>query len=72
MKCNSTHLLLVDVGFPYVNPTYGKLLEAPIETPGVRSPQKPLGNNIFGFEDLPSGGDLDYNDVMIRISFSTV
>ncbi|MBE9238001.1 DUF4114 domain-containing protein [Anabaena aphanizomenioides LEGE 00250] len=31
-----------------------------------------LGNNIFGFEDLPGGGDLDYNDVMIRINFSTV
>ncbi|MBD2133122.1 DUF4114 domain-containing protein [Sphaerospermopsis sp. FACHB-1094] len=30
-----------------------------------------LGNNIFGFKDLPDGGDFDYNDVIIRISFST-
>jgi hypothetical protein len=25
-----------------------------------------LGNNVFGFEDLPQGGDLDYNDVIVR------
>ena len=25
-----------------------------------------LGDNTFGFEDLPSGGDLDYNDMIIR------
>ncbi|MBD2195155.1 MULTISPECIES: DUF4114 domain-containing protein [Calothrix] len=30
-----------------------------------------LGNNTFGFEDLPGGGDLDYNDVIININFST-
>ncbi len=29
-----------------------------------------LGDNIFGFEDLPSGGDRDYNDVTIRVSFA--
>ena len=26
-----------------------------------------LGNNTFGFEDLPSGGDLDYNDLIIKV-----
>ena len=26
-----------------------------------------LGNNTFGFEDLPSGGDLDYNDMIIKV-----
>ncbi|MBV6626937.1 MAG: DUF4347 domain-containing protein [Rivularia sp. (in: Bacteria)] len=25
-----------------------------------------LGDNTFGFEDLPNGGDLDYNDIIIR------
>lgn len=30
-----------------------------------------LGNNTFGFEDLPGGGDLDYNDVIINMNFST-
>lgn len=25
-----------------------------------------LANNVFGFEDLPQGGDLDYNDVIVR------
>ena len=24
-----------------------------------------LANNVFGFEDLPNGGDLDYNDMVI-------
>ncbi|MDX2100497.1 MAG: 5'-nucleotidase C-terminal domain-containing protein [Leptolyngbyaceae cyanobacterium bins.59] len=27
-----------------------------------------LGDNVFGFEDLPNGGDLDYNDVIVRVS----
>jgi predicted chitinase len=31
-----------------------------------------LGNNTFGFEDLPSGGDLDYNDIIIRANLSVV
>ncbi|NRB07136.1 MAG: DUF4114 domain-containing protein [Richelia sp.] len=30
-----------------------------------------FGNGIFGFEDLPGGGDEDYNDVMIEIDLST-
>jgi hypothetical protein len=24
-----------------------------------------LASNVFGFEDLPNGGDLDYNDVIV-------
>jgi Domain of unknown function (DUF4114)/RTX calcium-binding nonapeptide repeat (4 copies) len=29
-----------------------------------------LGNNIWGFEDLPSGGDADFNDVIVRMNLS--
>ncbi|MBD2666375.1 Calx-beta domain-containing protein [Richelia sinica] len=29
-----------------------------------------LGNNIFGFEDLPDGGDQDFNDVIVRVNLS--
>jgi FtsP/CotA-like multicopper oxidase with cupredoxin domain len=29
-----------------------------------------LGNNIFGFEDLPNGGDLDYNDVIVKVDLT--
>jgi VCBS repeat-containing protein len=29
-----------------------------------------LGDNIFGFEDLPSGGDGDYNDMVIRATLT--
>ncbi len=29
-----------------------------------------LGNNIFGFEDLPNGGDLDYNDIIVKVDLS--
>ncbi|MBN3894640.1 MAG: DUF4347 domain-containing protein [Nostoc sp. NOS(2021)] len=29
-----------------------------------------LGNNIFGFEDLPSGGDKDFNDMIVRVNMS--
>jgi hypothetical protein len=27
-----------------------------------------LGDNTFGFEDLAGGGDLDYNDVIVRVN----
>lgn len=27
-----------------------------------------LGNNVFGFEDLPNGGDQDFNDVIVRVN----
>ncbi len=29
-----------------------------------------LGDNVWGFEDLPGGGDLDYNDVIVKASLS--
>ncbi|MBD2346322.1 5'-nucleotidase C-terminal domain-containing protein [Anabaena subtropica] len=29
-----------------------------------------LGDNTFGFEDLPNGGDFDYNDVIVRVNLS--
>ncbi len=31
-----------------------------------------LGNNTFGFEDLPNGGDLDYNDIIIKMNFTQI
>ncbi|WP_292861976.1 putative Ig domain-containing protein [Nostoc sp. LPT] len=31
-----------------------------------------LGNNIFGFEDLPDGGDNDFNDVIVGVNLSIV
>lgn len=29
-----------------------------------------LGNNVFGFEDLPNGGDQDFNDVIVKVNLS--
>jgi Domain of unknown function (DUF4114)/RTX calcium-binding nonapeptide repeat (4 copies) len=29
-----------------------------------------LGNNIWGFEDLPGGGDADFNDVIVKMNLS--
>ena len=29
-----------------------------------------LGDNLFGFEDLPGGGDRDFNDIIVKIDFS--
>ncbi|MFP4008802.1 MAG: DUF4114 domain-containing protein [Spirulinaceae cyanobacterium] len=29
-----------------------------------------LGNNVFGFEDLSGGGDLDYNDIIFQVDFA--
>ncbi|MEM9639095.1 MAG: DUF4114 domain-containing protein [Pseudomonadota bacterium] len=31
-----------------------------------------LGNNTFGFEDLPNGGDNDFNDLIIRTEITAV
>jgi Domain of unknown function (DUF4114)/Calx-beta domain/RTX calcium-binding nonapeptide repeat (4 copies) len=31
-----------------------------------------LGNNTFGFEDLPNGGDFDYNDIIIKMNFTQI
>ncbi|MFS0518943.1 beta strand repeat-containing protein [Nostoc sp. UIC 10607] len=28
-----------------------------------------LGNNVFGFEDLPNGGDKDFNDIIVSVKF---
>ncbi|MEB3338042.1 MAG: DUF4114 domain-containing protein, partial [Leptolyngbyaceae bacterium] len=38
--------------------------------PGNTDHIRLLGNNIFGFEDLPMGGDKDYNDVIVAIKLS--
>ncbi|MEH1865488.1 MAG: esterase-like activity of phytase family protein [Nostoc sp.] len=29
-----------------------------------------LGNNTFGFEDLPNGGDQDFNDLIVQVNLS--
>ncbi|MBW4646456.1 MAG: VCBS repeat-containing protein [Goleter apudmare HA4340-LM2] len=29
-----------------------------------------LGNNIFGFEDLPNGGDKDFNDLIVKVNLT--
>ena len=29
-----------------------------------------LGDNIFGFEDMTGGGDMDYDDAIVRVSFT--
>jgi phage gp37-like protein len=29
-----------------------------------------LGNNVFGFEDLPGGGDQDFNDVIVKFTLN--
>ncbi|BAY89986.1 MULTISPECIES: DUF4114 domain-containing protein [unclassified Tolypothrix] len=29
-----------------------------------------LGNNTFGFEDLANGGDMDYNDVIVKVDLT--
>lgn len=29
-----------------------------------------LADNSFGFEDLPNGGDLDYNDLIVKVNFT--
>ncbi|MEM9925941.1 MAG: cadherin domain-containing protein, partial [Cyanobacteria bacterium P01_D01_bin.50] len=31
-----------------------------------------LGDNTFGYEDLPGGGDFDYNDMIVKVDFTTV
>ncbi|QKQ73186.1 DUF4114 domain-containing protein [Nostoc sp. TCL240-02] len=29
-----------------------------------------LGKNTFSFEDLPNGGDKDYNDIIVQLNLS--
>lgn len=31
-----------------------------------------FGNNTFGFEDIKGGGDLDYNDMIVKVALSPV
>jgi hypothetical protein len=31
-----------------------------------------LGNNTFGFEDLPNGGDKDFNDMIVKVNMSII
>ena len=31
-----------------------------------------LGDNMWGFEDLPNGGDLDFNDIVVQAKFSVI
>ncbi|MGK7923968.1 MAG: DUF4114 domain-containing protein, partial [Spirulina sp.] len=31
-----------------------------------------LGDNTFAFEDLPGGGDRDYNDLIVQLTLSTI
>ncbi|HLP87963.1 MAG TPA: phytase [Nostocaceae cyanobacterium] len=31
-----------------------------------------LGDNIFGFEDLPNGGDADFNDVIVKVNLTSL
>ncbi len=31
-----------------------------------------LGDNIFGLEDLPGGGDRDFNDIIVKIDFNSM
>ena len=30
-----------------------------------------IGNNVYGFEDLPGGGDRDFNDAIFSFTFNT-
>ncbi len=38
--------------------------------PGNADHVRLLADNTFGFEDLPNGGDLDYNDITVQIKLS--
>ena len=31
-----------------------------------------LGSNIFGFEDLPNGGDRDFNDIIVKTTLTAI
>ncbi|MFM6077440.1 MAG: DUF4114 domain-containing protein, partial [Dolichospermum sp.] len=31
-----------------------------------------LGNNTFGFEDMPGGGDKDFNDIIVKVNLTPV
>lgn len=48
-------------------PVYLPFLAA---NPGQTDHVRLLADNLFGFEDLPQGGDFDYNDTIVQISFA--
>jgi len=45
---------------------------SPIANPGRFDHVRLLGNNTWGFEDLPLGGDRDFNDIILRGNFNSV
>jgi 2',3'-cyclic-nucleotide 2'-phosphodiesterase/3'-nucleotidase/5'-nucleotidase len=49
------------VFFPYLGANFNKV-----------DHMRLLGDNTFGFEDIAGGGDLDYNDAIVKISFAPV
>lgn len=49
------------VFFPYLGVNFNKV-----------DHMRLLGNNTFGFEDIAGGGDLDYNDVIVKVSLAPV
>jgi 2',3'-cyclic-nucleotide 2'-phosphodiesterase / 3'-nucleotidase / 5'-nucleotidase len=49
------------VFFPYLGANFNKV-----------DHMRLLGDNTFGFEDIAGGGDLDYNDVIVKVSFASV
>lgn len=43
-----------------------------LANPGRFNHVRLLGTNTWGFEDLPLGGDMDYNDIIVRGSFNRI
>ncbi len=64
---NGTPDLLLDANTSNDPAVYFPFLAA---NPGRVDHVRLLGNNTFGFEDLPNGGDGDYNDIVVRVSLS--
>ncbi|MEH1867989.1 MAG: DUF4114 domain-containing protein, partial [Nostoc sp.] len=52
-----------------VNPVYFSFLGANPTSDKQVDHIRLLGNNTFGFEDLPNGGDQDFNDIIVRVNF---
>jgi Domain of unknown function (DUF4114)/Cadherin domain len=67
-----------------VNSTKNALLDNnPFNDPAAYTPFIPgnsdkvdhirlLGDNTFGFEDLAGGGDMDYNDVIVKVNLQSI
>ncbi len=64
---NGTADLLLDASTSNDPAVYFPFLAA---NPGRVDHVRLLGNNVFGFEDLPNGGDRDYNDMVVRVTFT--